>query len=96
MGSDDNESIVRIRRSRRVHAPLLELGDNITIIIPPIKENVINLRKSKIVFRKEKTDNSILTFTNWSKCPLPGKIMVQTKNKCKSTTDAMDTDTDMW
>jgi hypothetical protein len=95
MGFNDNESIVRIRRWQRVHAQLLELRDNMTIRIPAIDENLINLCKSKIVFRKEKTDNSILTSTNWSKCLLPGKIMVQTKNKCQSTTNARDTDTVM-
>jgi hypothetical protein len=67
-----------------------------TIIIPIINEDAINLDMSKIVLGKEKTDNSILTFTDGFKRPLPGKIMVEKEKKCKSTTNATtDTDTGM-
>ncbi len=73
---------------------LLELDDDMTIHIPAVTEDEIVLGKRKIVYRKETTDDSVLTFTDGSKRPLPGEITVQTKKKRKSSNDAMDTDTE--
>jgi hypothetical protein len=70
---------------------LLGLDDDMTFKIPPITETEADISKRKIVFRAEKTDDSVLTFTEGSKRPLPGEIVVQTKKKRKSTED-MDTD----
>jgi hypothetical protein len=61
-----------------------------TFMIPASSETEAELGKRKIVFRAKKTDDLVLTFTEGSKRPLPGEIVVQTKKKHKSTND-MDT-----
>ena len=69
---------------------LLGLDDDMTFKIPASTDTEAELGTRKIVFRAEKTDDSVLTFTEGSKRPLPGEIVVQTKKKHKSTDD-MDT-----
>jgi hypothetical protein len=69
---------VSSEEDREVNA-LLDLDDDMTIIIPAITEEAATLGNRKIVFRKETTAGPVLTFTNGSKRPLPGEIIVQTK-----------------
>jgi hypothetical protein len=70
---------------------LLGLDDAMTFTIPASSETEAELGKRKIVFCAKNTEDSVLTFTEGSKRPLPGEIVVQTKKKRKSTND-MDTD----
>jgi hypothetical protein len=49
---------------------LLGLDDDMTFKIPASSETEAELGKRKIVFRSEKTGNSVLTFTKGSKRPL--------------------------
>jgi hypothetical protein len=74
---------------------LLELDNNLTIHIPAVTKDEIGIDKRKIVFHKETADDSVQTFTDGSKRPLPGEITVQTKKKRKPSTGAMDTDSDV-
>jgi hypothetical protein len=60
-----------------------------------VTKDEIGIGKRKIVFHKETTNDSVQTFTDGSKRPLPSEITVQTKKKRKPSTDAMDTDSDV-
>ena len=77
---------------REVNA-LLAMDDDMTILIPTSTEDE-TIGNRKIVFRKETTDDSVLTFTDGSKRPLPGEITVQTKKKHKTSSGPMDIDND--